>query len=300
MMIRPMTADDVPEAHRIFRHAFGTHLGADDLRTFRADIGMIALRQRAYPDLVWVAEIDGRLAGSVFLNGMGRHGVFGPLTVDPALWDSGIAKALTAHAVAAARARGFAHLGLFTYPNSPKHLELYRRAGFWPRNLVPVFRRPPRPGPPPRLVSQAALADGIARCRTIAGTLLDGFDPGPEIRLVLDNSVGDVVLTETGFAICHIGTGSEAGADKAYVKLAALHPGPKGGERLADLLRAVEAFAAARGALSVDAGCNTGRKTAYRTLIAEGYRIAIQGLAMHLDDRPALVGAQTLVLDDGR
>jgi predicted N-acetyltransferase YhbS len=299
-LIRPMAAADVPEAHRIFRHAFGTHLGATDLATFRVDIGMIALRQRTYPALAWVAEQDGRVVGSVFLNDLGSHGVFGPLTVDPALWDGGIAKALTAHGVAAARARGFAHLGLFTYPTSPKHLELYRRAGFWPRNLVPVFRRAPRPGPAPRVLSAGGHATGLGHCRRIAEAVMPGLDPSHEIRMVLDTATGDVVLTETGFAICHVGAGSEAGTAKAYVKFAALAPGTDAAARLSGLLRATEALAVARGAETLDAGCDTGRKIAYRTLIAEGWRIAIQGLAMHLDDRPALDGARTLVLDDGR
>lgn len=34
---------------------------------------------------------------------------------------------------------GTAHIGLFTFPHSPKHLYLCQTFGFWPRFLVPIM-----------------------------------------------------------------------------------------------------------------------------------------------------------------
>jgi len=300
VVIRPMRAGDVAPAQRIFQHAFGTHLGADDLDRFRADIGMIGLRQASYPNLCWVAEIEDRLVGSVILNDLGSHWVFGPLTVAPSHWNGGIARLLTQHAVTAARAASPAHLGLFTYPDSPKHLELYRRFGFWPGHLTAVFRKVPVAGAMPECGSSRPRAEVVQRCREVADQVFPGLDPAKEALMVLDHDVGEVILTETGFAICHSGPGSEAGSRKAYVKLAVLAPGRNGRARLADLVAEVEHWAAAKGAETVDIGCNTRRRAAYATLADGGWRIAIQGLAMHLDDRPALVGKSALVLDDWR
>src|SRR6266545_1346692 len=92
--IRPLREDDLPEANRIFRLAFGTFLGLPDPMAFFGDADYVRSRWLADPAAAFGAEVGGRLVGSNFVTNWGSVGLFGPLTVHPELWDRGIAKRL--------------------------------------------------------------------------------------------------------------------------------------------------------------------------------------------------------------
>ena len=63
------------------------------------------------------------------------------MTVRPDLWDHGVGKSLMEPVMDCFETWGNSHLGLFTFSHSPKHLELYRRYGFWPRFLTAIMRK---------------------------------------------------------------------------------------------------------------------------------------------------------------
>ena len=69
----------------------------------------------------------------------GSVGVFGPLTVHPDLWNKGIAKHLLKSTMEYFAKLGTRHIGLFTFANSPKHVRLYQRFGFWPHFLTAIM-----------------------------------------------------------------------------------------------------------------------------------------------------------------
>src|SRR5580704_3602846 len=94
ILIRPMREADLPEADRIFRLAFGTFIGFPDPMAFAAGCELIAPRFRHDSDGMYVAEIDGRVAGSAIANRWGSVGFFGPLTVDPKFWDRRVGRRL--------------------------------------------------------------------------------------------------------------------------------------------------------------------------------------------------------------
>ncbi|SCU75964.1 GCN5-related N-acetyltransferase (fragment) [Cupriavidus necator] len=59
----------------------------------------------------------------------------------------------------------------------------------------------------------------------------EGLDVQREIHSVVEQELGDTVLVHDAcqlkaFAVCHFGSGTEAGAGTAYVKFGAVHPGP--------------------------------------------------------------------------
>jgi hypothetical protein len=87
--VRPLAAEDLDEADRICRVAFGTFLGAPEPERFFGDAGMVRTRWRADPGAALAAELGGRLAGSNFAANWGSVGFFGPLTVSPVRPDSG-------------------------------------------------------------------------------------------------------------------------------------------------------------------------------------------------------------------
>jgi hypothetical protein len=279
--IRPLRADDLPEADRIFRLAFGTFVGLPDPATFAGDTDYVRTRFRTDPEGALAAEIDGRLAGTNFVTTWGSLGFFGPLSVRPDLWDSGVAKRLLDPTMALLEARGCRLLGLFTFAQSAKHVGLYRRYGFWPRFLTTIMAKSvtgARAGVPWSLAS-AVGEPAFAAARAITGAVYDGLDVTSEMRSVQAQNIGDTVLVgaREGLAVCHVGAGSEAGSGGCFVKFGAATPGPAAAECFENLLDACEAFAAARGCGTLIAGVNTACRDAWRRMLARGFRTVIQG-----------------------
>src|SRR5947209_8223859 len=141
-VIRPLAEPDLPEAQRICRHAFGTFLGAPDLDSFWTDRDLVYGRFGAEHIASFAAEQDGVLAGSNFATRWGSVAFFGPLTIRPDLWDSGIGQRLVAAACEQFAEWGVPHSGLFTFPHSTKHVGLYGKFGFHPRFLTAIMLAP--------------------------------------------------------------------------------------------------------------------------------------------------------------
>ena len=207
---------------------------------------------------------------------------------------------------------GCRHVGLFTFAHSPKHIELYRRFGFWPRFLTAVMRRPSPPAPPATAsgatlgsLPEGARSEVLAACRALTDEVFAGLDLEREIAAVGRLGLGETVLVGTedaldGFAVCHLGGGTEAGEGVCLVKFGAVWPGAGASERFARLLEACEALAAQRGLAHVDAGVNLARVGAYRLMAARGYRTWLQGVAMHRPNEPGYSHAGAWVVDDWR
>jgi GNAT superfamily N-acetyltransferase len=311
--VRPLQEDDLAEADRIMRLAFGTFLGLPDPLAFMGDADYVRSRWAADPACALAAEVDGRLVGSNFVTRWGSVGFFGPLTVDPALWDKGVASALLDETMPFFDRWEVTHAGLFTFPQSPKHLTLYRRYGFLPRFLTAVLSRSPAP------LAGATSAAGewstagdcpdleqvIAWCARVTDETYPGLDVAREIRATATQKLGDTVLTFgdgeiDGFAVCHTGAGSEAGTGTCYVKFAAALPGPGAARRFTGLLTACEAHAARSGAETITAGVNTSRRAAHQALLDRGYKPQMVGVTMHRPDEGAYHDKTAWVLDDWR
>ena len=140
--IRRLAADDLDAADRIVRLAFGTFLGLPDPASFMGDADYAHGRWASEACASWAAELDGELAGSNFATRWGSVGFFGPLTVLPEQWDRKIAQRLLAPTMEQFDAWGTTHEGLFTFPQSAKHVNLYQKFDFWPRFLTAVAAKP--------------------------------------------------------------------------------------------------------------------------------------------------------------
>ncbi len=139
-------------------------------------------------------------------------------------------------------------------------------------------------------------------CREISGAVLDGLDLSDEIQGACEQGFGEAVVSESGngFALCHVGAGSEAGSGTAYVKFGAVRPGPDANRDFAELLDAAEGFAERSGAGMLVAGVSAGRRRAYEALLDRGYRILLTGLSMHRPGEPLFADPEHFVLDDWR
>lgn len=308
--IRPLTDQDLDVADRVMRTAFGTFLGAPDPIAVFGDAQYVRPRFHAAPGWAVAAELDGELVGSNFATRWGSFAFFGPLTVRPELWERGIASRLMEPIMDLFDQWGVRQAGLFTFPQSPRHIGLYQKFGFWPQHLTPLMEKPiPSATEAAELSTLSTAAEGereavLSACRELTDEIFEGLDVSHEIFSTDTQQLGETVLlrdaTElVGFAVCHCGAG-EAGSRTCFVKFAAARPGPGAPDRFERLIEACEQLAAARGLERIVAGINTARHDAYRRLLARGYRTWLEGVVMQRPDEPGYCRPDAYVIDDLR
>ncbi|HYL68989.1 MAG TPA: GNAT family N-acetyltransferase [Candidatus Limnocylindria bacterium] len=316
LIIRPLAEGDLAAADRIVRLAFGTFLGMPDPIQFMGDADFARTRWKADPSAVLGAEQNGKLIGSNFVTNWGSFGFFGPLTIHPDYWNRGIAQRLLGPTMDIFERWGVRHRGLFTFAGSPKHVALYQRYGFWPRDLVATVEKEVRgvtqlsaPSPDVSLLSESKPDDQnqiFAAARRLTAAIFEGLDVSREIRAVADQCLGETVLVWDGpnlaaFAVCHLGAGSEAGSGVCYAKFAAVRPGLHAQANFLRLLNGIEYLAAHRGAFKITAGVNLARRQVFQSLFTCGYRTQMQGLAMETGDASSGYNrADVYILDDWR
>ncbi|MFD7685644.1 GNAT family N-acetyltransferase [Streptomyces sp. NPDC059781] len=310
--VRPMVEPDLDRADEIFRVAFGTFLGAPEPETFFGTADYVRTRWAADPHAAFAATVEGEVVGSNFAADWGSVGYFGPLTVRPDLWDQGIGRRLMEPVMDCFDTWENRHLGLSTFSHSPKHLELYRRYGFWPRFLTAVMRKQVAVSAavPGRVLygglTAAERPDARGLGRALTGAVHEGLSLEREITAAQAQGLGDTVLLEgagselDGLAVCHCGAGSEAGEDVCFVKFGAVRPGPDAADRFERLLDACEQLAAERGLGRLDAGMNLARQDAYRRMADRGFRTWLQGVTMHKPNEPGYSHPDAYVIDDWR
>jgi hypothetical protein len=143
-------------------------------------------------------------------------------------------------------------------------------------------------------------------CRELTEAIYEGLDLSAEIRTVAALGLGDTILLRdgrsrlAGFAICHWGPASEAGAGCCFVKFGAVRPGPEAEQRFAGLLDACGELAVAAGMPNVLAGVNLAREEAYRQMAERGFRTEISGVTMHRPNEAGYSRPGVYVLADWR
>ncbi len=302
--IGPLKANEIDEASRIVRLAFGTFLGLPDPMVFMGDRNFMAPRFHSKHVKVLAAREKERLIGTNVLTRWGSFAFFGPLTILPEYWDRGVAQLLLEASMKTFDAWQVRHTGLFTFPHSAKHIGLYQKFGYWPRFLTAIMTRTPEKSTQ-EAVTLSALprskrAEAIGACAKLSNKIDRGLDLTEEIASALKQRTGDVVLaysrnTLDGFAVAMHGPGSEGGEKTCYLKFAAA----RGGDAFSNLLHACDAFASQRGA-NIEAGMNLAREDAYRRMRAHGYRAMMQGVAMHRPNGEGVDGPETYVIEDWR
>jgi predicted N-acetyltransferase YhbS len=310
--IRHMREEDLTVADHIFRVAFGTFLGVPDPSQFMGDAGFVKTRYKADPSAAFVAESNGEVVGSNIATNWGSVGFFGPLTIRPDLWGKGISQKLMEPVIEKFSEWKNAHLGLFTFSHSPKHLGLYQKYDFWPRYLTAIMVRPIQTGRAPAparwkfsAIPQSERVAVLEACRAVTGALYDGLDITVEIDAIAEQGLGDTVLLWNGsrleaFAACHIGPGTEAGSGACYIKFAAVRPGAEAADNYDRLLDGCEALGHERSCGVVVAGANVGRSAQYRAMLAKGFKTQMLGVAMEKANQPGYNRPDVFIVDDWR
>ena len=230
--------------------------------------------------------------------------------IRPDLWDRGLAQPLVAAVTAAFDEWGLAHAGLCTFPQSTKHIHLYRKFGYNPRFLTPIMAAPAAAGVLPESARYSGLAPADraaaeAESAVLTDGLYAGLDVREEIRTNAARRHGDTLLLwdDTrlgGLAVCHWGPASEAGTDCLFIKFGAVRSGPGASERFGALLDAAGALAASVGMGKVLAGVNTAREEAYAQMIGRGFRGVVNVVTMHRPNEPGYSRPGVFALDDWR
>lgn len=309
--IRTMEKNDLPDADRIFRLAFGTWRNLPDPIQFGEDRDFVRTRWLLDAKAAFVAEHNGSLLGSNLVANWGKVGFFGPLTVHPDFWDKGIAQLLLESTMELFTQREMVHTGLFTFPESPKHIALYQKFGYRPRYLTGIMSSSVEVKELSLYttrfsdVKENSRQEVLDACREVSDSIFEGLYLGLEISAVDKYRFGDTVLLWDntkliGFAICHCGTNTEAGNDTCYVKFAAVRQGSNAEEDFDQLLDACELLASDKGLSRLVAGMNTARHQAYEKMLERGFRNEKLGLIMQRPNKPGYNRPDVFLIDDWR
>ena len=309
-LIRPLSLDDIPTAHSIFQNAFDALNQGSSHGRYTGDVSYME-RYFSESTSAFAAEVEGKLVGSNFAIRWGSFGLFGPLTVHPEMWGNGIAQQLIEPAMDCFQQWGISQIGFFTRANSPKHLYLYQKFGFFPRFLTAILSK------------SIALSDrslkaicygtlllekrsqSLTQIQQLTARIYEGLDLTSEIQVVKAHNLGETLLLLdgddlVGFAICHYGSGTEAGQNTCYIKFGAVHPDVKGEQVFTALVNECEVFATLKGGTRLVAGVSTARQEAYQQLSRLGFKTDRLGVAMHRPSQDSFCCPGVYVIDDWR
>ncbi len=314
IFIRPIREDELAAAGLVTRVAFGTAAGVPDPKLFFGDAETVQNRWRIGGAAIFVAESDGEIIASNVVTRWGSFGFFGPFGVRPDFWDRGVAKMVMAAVMDRLDRWQIRLAGLYTTPDSPKHIGLYQQFGFKPQHLTAVMTKQ-LTSPHHSLstsevsvfaeLSQTEQTRHLATCRFLTGSIFNGLDITMEIAAIEAGRLGDTLLLKSGdelagFAACHLGPGTEAGSDTCYVKFAAVPGGTRAPHTFKKLLTACEDYARGKGVSKLTAGINTSRREAYEIMQEHGFRTNILGVAMLKPDIAGFNRPGVYVIDDWR
>jgi GNAT superfamily N-acetyltransferase len=308
--IRLLQDHELKSADIIFRLAFGTFRGHRESANYAGDMTFMK-RWFTNPNAAFAAEVDGQLVGSNFAINWGSFGLFGPLTVHPDFWGKGIAQRLIEPAMECLQQWQIRQVGFFTLSESPLHLNLYQKFGFYPRFLTAIMSKPANStkqflqGLRYSELPEDKQQECLKYSHELTDTLYDGLDLEREIRVVEEQNLGDTIFLWDdkglmGFAICHYGKDTEAGSDTCYIKFGAVRLGSKAEQNFAQLLQECETLSLLQGASRLVAGVNTARHEAYKQMLDLGFQSQRIGVAMHNPNEPAFNRPGIYVIDDWR
>jgi ribosomal protein S18 acetylase RimI-like enzyme len=129
LVIRLFTAADQDVARRLILNGLAEHFGRLD-ETLNPDLDDIAAHYVAQGALFVMAEIDGVPVGTGALVAEGPGGRLVRISLAPAHRRRGVGRALVAHLVRAARARGWLQVLVETNDDWHDAIALYQRYGF--------------------------------------------------------------------------------------------------------------------------------------------------------------------------
>jgi GNAT superfamily N-acetyltransferase len=179
-----------------------------------------------------VAESDGRIVGSNFLDERSTVAGVGPITVDPAVQDRAVGRQLMQHVLDRAAQRGFPGVRLVQAAYHNRSLSLYARLGFVAREPLSTMQGVPPAVQIPSYAVRPATVRDLDACNQLC-VRVHGHDRRGELRDAL--AQGTATVVEHGARIAGYATviaffghavGETNDALKALIGAASAFPGP--------------------------------------------------------------------------
>ena len=149
-----------------------------------------------------VAELDGRIVGSNFLDERSPIAGLGPITVDPKVQNKTIGRQLMEDVLRRAEERQFAGTRLVQVAYHNRSLCLYAKLGFETRDLLSAMRGPALALEIPGYHVRPATAEDLAACNAVCERV-HGHDRGGELSDAIDRGLSTLVERDgrvTGYA----------------------------------------------------------------------------------------------------
>jgi predicted N-acetyltransferase YhbS len=196
LTLRPARPEDAPACGRICYEAFRSiaerHNFPPDFPSAEVGEGLLAglLSHAGFYGVV--AEVDGRVVGSNFLDERSAIAGVGPITIDPGVQDRGIGRRLMRDVLDRAAERGFAGVRLLQSTYHTRSFSLYTKLGFEARELCACMQGPPIGATVPGYAVRPAREGDLESCNRIC-RLVHGHDRGGEVRDAIQQGTAVVV-----------------------------------------------------------------------------------------------------------
>jgi GNAT superfamily N-acetyltransferase len=206
--VREATADDADGCARIFYDAFES---IADRHNFPIEPPSREFTRFKVSDMLdgngfvgLVAERDGEVAGSAFIDERAPIAGIGPVTVDPRAQDDGIGRALMQAALGRERERGAVGVRLVQTAYHYRSLALYAKLGFVVRESLSVLQGPPPSVSTPGRGVRPADEQDLARCEDLC-VRVHGHGRNRELQDAI--TAGTARVVERPGGICGYATG---------------------------------------------------------------------------------------------
>lgn len=233
LKLRPGDLEDAEACGRIAYEAFAAiaarHGFPADIPSPEAGVGLVS-RMLESPDFyAVVAEEGGRVVGSNFLDERSTIYGIGPITVDPAVQDRGVGRALMEDVMRRGVERSAPGVRLLQAGYHARSLSLYAKLGFAVRDLLACMTGDPPRGTVPGYDARPASPADLQPCNALC-VRVHGHDRAGELRQAIEQGTARVVV--------HDGRISGYATDLAFFA----HAVGESNEDLQALLMSADAF----------------------------------------------------------
>jgi predicted N-acetyltransferase YhbS len=194
--IREGRGDDAAECGRICYEAFRAiataHNFPPDLPSAEVGVGLVSAMLRQQEVFSVVAERDGRIVGSNFLDERDAISGVGPITVDPTVQNQGVGGLLMRAVMDRSAAKGFAGIRLVQAGYHTRSLSLYSKLGFDVREHLSCMQGPAIEAPIPGYAVRPATEDDLGACNALCAAV-HGFPRAGDLRDAVGRGVARVV-----------------------------------------------------------------------------------------------------------
>jgi GNAT superfamily N-acetyltransferase len=194
--LRPGTVEDARQCGEICYRAFKTiserHNFPPDFPSPELAITLLS-EFMAHPHIYGVvAELDGRIVGSNFIDERSIIAGIGPITVDPAVQNRSIGRELMQHVLARVAERRFPGVRLVQGAYHNRSLSLYTKLGFVVREPVSLMQGQPLGIQIPEYVVRQAKVDDLGASNQLC-LRVHGHDRGEELLDAIKRGTATII-----------------------------------------------------------------------------------------------------------